>query len=144
MIDPNDLRLRTWILVGGVILLLSGLSKPAQQPPTPMFNVNVVVKEADSGNPIINFYAAVTRKSPFGVPNEWYGRQKVTREEALRILTVNAAYASFEEDKKGSLEAGKLADLVVLSQDIMTIPEDEILKTEVVMTVLDGKIIYSR
>jgi predicted amidohydrolase YtcJ len=99
---------------------------------------------SDSGNPLINFYAAVTRKSPFGVPEEWYGRQKITREEALRILTVNAAYAAFEEDKKGSLEAGKLADMVVLSQDIMTIAEDQILKTEVVMTILDGKIIYGR
>jgi len=99
---------------------------------------------SDSGNPLLNFYAAVTRKSPFGVPQEWYGRQKITREEALRMLTFNAAFAAFEEDKKGSLEAGKLADLVVLSQDIMTIDEEQILNTEVVMTILDGKIIYGR
>jgi predicted amidohydrolase YtcJ len=99
---------------------------------------------SDSGNPILNFYAAVTRKSPFGVPEEWSGRQKVTREEALGIMTVNAAYAAFEEDKKGRIEAGKMADLVVLSQDIMTIAEEEILNTEVVMTILDGKIIYRR
>jgi len=99
---------------------------------------------SDSGNPLLNFYAAVTRKSPFGVPDEWYGRQKITREEALRMLTIDAAYAAFEEGSKGNLEAGKLADLVVLSQDIMTIDEEQILNTEVVMTILDGKIIYSR
>ena len=99
---------------------------------------------SDSGNPLLNFYAAVTRKSPFGVPEEWYSRQKVSREEALRMLTTNAAYAAFEEEKKGSLEAGKLADLVVLSQDIMTIDEEQILNTEVVMTILDGKIIFGR
>ena len=99
---------------------------------------------SDNGNPLLNFYAAVTRKSPFGVPDEWYGRQKITREEALRMLTARPAYAAFEEDKKGSLEVGKLADLVVLSQDIMTASEDEILTTEVVMTILDGKIIYGK
>ena len=99
---------------------------------------------SDSGNPLLNFYAAVTRKSPFGVYEEWYGRQKITREEALRMLTIDAAYAAFEENRKGSLEAGKLADLVVLSQDIMTIDEEQILNTEVIMTILDGKIIYSR
>jgi len=99
---------------------------------------------SDSGNPLFNFYAAVTRKSPFGVPDEWYGRQKITREEALRMLTLDAAYAAFEEDIKGSLEVGKLADLVVLDKDIMSIDEEEILNTEVVMTILDGKIIYQR
>ena len=99
---------------------------------------------SDSGNPILNFYAAVARKSPFGVPQEWYGRQKITREEALRMLTIGAAYAAFEEDKKGSLEAGKLADLVVLDRDIMTVDVEQIPDTEVVLTVLDGKIIYSR
>jgi predicted amidohydrolase YtcJ len=99
---------------------------------------------SDSGNPVLNFYAAVTRKSPFGVPQEWYGRQKVTREEALRLMTIDAAYAAFEENKKGSLEAGKLADLAVLDRDIMRIDEERIPGAEVVMTVLDGKIIYSK
>jgi len=99
---------------------------------------------SDNGNPLFNFYTAVTRKSPFGVPDEWYGKQKISREEALRILTLSPAYAAFEEEKKGSLEAGKLADLAVLSQDIMTISEQEILNTEVVMTILDGKVIYSK
>jgi len=60
------------------------------------------------------------------------------------MLTLDAAYAAFEEDIKGSIEAGKLADVVVLSQDIMKIDEEEILNTEVLMTILDGKIIYSK
>jgi len=99
---------------------------------------------SDSGNPFINFYTAVTRKSPFGVSEEWHGQEKVTREEALRMLTLDAAYAAFEEDIKGSIEAGKLADLAVLSQDIMNVDEEEILNTEVLITILDGKIIYSK
>jgi predicted amidohydrolase YtcJ len=99
---------------------------------------------SDSGNPFINFYAAVTRKSPYGVPQEWYGQEKVTREEALRMLTLDAAYAAFEEATKGSIKVGKLADVVVLNQNIMKIDEEQILKTEVLMTILDGKIIYRR
>lgn len=99
---------------------------------------------SDDGNLLINFYTAVARKSPYGVPEEWHGKEKVTREEALRMLTIDAAYAAFEEDIKGSIEAGKLADVVVLSQDIMKIDEEEILNTEVLMTILDGKIIYSK
>jgi len=99
---------------------------------------------SDSGNPFINFYCAVTRKSPFGVSEEWQGQEKVTREEALRMLTIDAAYAAFEENIKGSIEAGKLADLAVLSQDIMSVDEEEILNTEVLMTILDGKIIYNK
>jgi len=99
---------------------------------------------SDTGNPLFNFYAAVTRKSPYGVPQEWYGLEKVTREEALRMLTLDAAYAAFEEEVKGSIKAGKLADIVVLDQDIMTIDEEKILNTTVIMTILDGKIIYGK
>jgi len=98
---------------------------------------------SDTGNPLFNFYTAVTRKSPYGVPQEWYGLEKITREEALRMLTLDAAYAAFEEDAKGSIKVGKLADIVVLDQDIMKIDEEKILNTEVLMTILDGKIIYS-
>jgi len=99
---------------------------------------------SDDGNPLVNFYTAVTRKSPYGVPDEWYGQEKITREEALRIFTLDAAYAAFEEDIKGSIETGKLADIVVLNKDIMSIDEKEILNTEVLMTILDGKIIYDK
>lgn len=98
---------------------------------------------SDTGNPFFNFYAAVTRKSPYGVPQEWYGLEKITREEALRMLTLDAAYAAFKEDAKGSIKVGKLADIVVLDQDIMKIDEEKILNTEVLMTILDGRIIYS-
>jgi predicted amidohydrolase YtcJ len=99
---------------------------------------------SDSGNPIINFYAAIARKSPFGVSEEWYGNEKVTREEALRMMTVDAAYAAFEENSKGSIENGKLADIIVLSHNIMEIEEEKILNTKVVMTILNGRIIYSK
>jgi hypothetical protein len=99
---------------------------------------------SDTGNPIINFYTAITRKSPFGLSEEWYGEEKVTREEALRMLTIDAAYAAFEENIKGSIEVGKLADIIVLSQNIMEIKEDDILNTEVIITILNGKIIYSK
>ena len=97
---------------------------------------------SDTGNPFFNFYAAVTRKSPYGVPQEWYGQEKVSREEALRMLTLDAAFAAFEEEVKGSIKTGKLADLVVLDQDIMKIDEEKILGTKVLMTILDGKTIY--
>jgi hypothetical protein len=60
------------------------------------------------------------------------------------MLTLDAAYSAFEEDAKGSIKVGKLADIVVLDQDIMKIDEEQILKTEVLMTILDGKIIYSK
>ncbi len=99
---------------------------------------------SDSGDPLINFYAAVTRKSPYGVPKALNERERVTRDEALRMLTLDAAYAAYEENIKGSIQAGKLADLVVLSKDIMKIDEEEILKTEVSMTILNGKIIYQK
>jgi predicted amidohydrolase YtcJ len=68
----------------------------------------------------------------------------MTRPEALRAYTLNGATASFEEGIKGSLRPGKLADITVLSQDIMTVPEDEILKSWVVTTIVGGKILYKK
>jgi hypothetical protein len=68
----------------------------------------------------------------------------MTREEALRSYTLNGAYASFEEGVKGSLTPGKLADVTVLSRDIMTVPEEEILKAEVVYTIVGGKVLYKK
>jgi len=70
--------------------------------------------------------------------------QRMSREEALRSYTWNNAYAAFEEKLKGSLEPGKLADITVLSRDIMTIPEDEIAATDVVYTIVGGKVAYER
>jgi len=93
-------------------------------------------------DPIPNFYAAVTRKMKTG--EAFYPDQCMTREEALRSYTMNAAYAAFEEDIKGSLAKGKLADVTVLSQDIMTIPEEDILKTEVIYTIVGGKVLYKK
>ena len=68
----------------------------------------------------------------------------MSREEALRSYTLNAAYAAFEENNKGSIEKGKLADFTILSHDIMSIPEDSILNTKIEMTIIGGKIVYSR
>jgi predicted amidohydrolase YtcJ len=64
----------------------------------------------------------------------------MTREEALRSYTLDAAYGAFAEETRGSIQAGKLADLVVLSKDIMTVPDGEIMRTEVIYTIVDGKV----
>jgi predicted amidohydrolase YtcJ len=93
-------------------------------------------------DPIDNFYRSVTRKMADGAV--FFPDQRMTREQALLSYTVNPAYAAFEEDIKGSLAPGKLADLTVLSQDIMTIPDEKILSTEVLYTILGGKILYQR
>lgn len=96
-------------------------------------------------NPLLGFYAAITRQDERGnPPGGWFPDQRMTREEALRSFTLDAAYAAFEEHLKGSLEPGKLADLVVLSKDIMTIPPAEILRTAVDLTIVDGRIVYER
>jgi hypothetical protein len=100
----------------------------------------------ESINPLSAFYAATTRKSPDGKsphgPNGWFPEQRLTRQEALRGMTIDPAYASFTETTLGSLEVGKRADFTVLSQDIMTIAEDKILATTVHATVIDGKPVY--
>ena len=97
----------------------------------------------ERGEPMIEFYAAVARKSIKGESHEgWHPEEAVSREQALKMFTINAAYAAFEENDKGSIEAGKLADFTVLSGDIMKIPEPEILKTRCEMTVVGGEIVY--
>ena len=93
-------------------------------------------------SPIACFYASVTRKLKDG--SVFYGDQRMTREEALRSYTWNNAYAAFEENVKGSLEPGKLADITVLSRDIMTIPDDQILSTDVAYTIVGGKVMFER
>ena len=93
---------------------------------------------------MIEFYAAVARKSVRGESGEgWHLEQAVSREEALKMFTSNAAYAAFEEKDKGAIEPGKLADFTILSNDIMKIPEPDILKTRCIMTVIGGEIVYS-
>jgi predicted amidohydrolase YtcJ len=93
-------------------------------------------------DPIPNFYALVTRKMKNG--EAFYPDQCMSREEALRAYTYNCAYAAFEEDFKGSLAVGKLADISVLSKDIMTVPEDDILDTEVLYTIVGGKVVFEK
>jgi predicted amidohydrolase YtcJ len=91
-------------------------------------------------DPIACFYASVTRRLADG--SVFYPAQRMSRAEALRSYTWNNAYAAFEEDVKGSLAPGKLADVTVFSKDLMTIPEAEITSTSVVMTIVGGKIVY--
>ena len=96
-------------------------------------------------NPVAGFYASVTRKTLRGEPAGGYEPgEKMTRSQALRSYTLDAAYAAFEEKIKGSIEPGKLADFTIFSQDLMTVPEGDLLKTEVVMTVVGGKVLFEK
>ncbi len=92
-------------------------------------------------SPLDSFYATVTRKLANGTA--FFPKQCMTREEALKSYTRDCAYAAFEEDLKGTLAPGKLADVVVLSNDVLTCPEDEIRKTKVVYTVVGGKVLHA-
>mgnify|MGYP002631208418 CR=1 FL=1 len=93
-------------------------------------------------NPLASFYASVCRRTGSG--EVFYGSQSMTRAEALESYTLSAAYAAFEEKLKGSLELGKLADITILSRDIMTVPEEEILGTEVRYTIVGGEVVYEK
>ena len=93
-------------------------------------------------DPIANYYAAVTRRLPDG--SVFYPDQRMNRLEALRSYTINGAYAAFEEESRGSLKVGNYADMVVLSKDILTIPEDQIPAAEVRYTIVGGKIRYKK
>jgi predicted amidohydrolase YtcJ len=94
-------------------------------------------------SPILGIHAAVTRQTIDGKnPNGWVPEQKISIEEAIRAYTSSCAYAEFAEKEKGTLEAGKLADIVVLSQDIFRINPIDIEKTKVVYTIVGGRIIY--
>lgn len=96
-------------------------------------------------DPIPSFYASVTRKTLAGTPDGGYeASQKLSREEALKAYTLSGAYAEFEEGFKGSIEVGKAADFTVFDQNIMEVPEEEILKAKVMMTVVGGKIVYQK
>jgi predicted amidohydrolase YtcJ len=97
----------------------------------------------ERGEPMIEFYAAVARKDQKGFSGEgWHPEEAVSRGDALKMFTLWPAYAAFEEKLRGSIEVGKLADLTILSADIMTIPAPEILKTRCVMTVINGEIVF--
>jgi predicted amidohydrolase YtcJ len=95
--------------------------------------------------PLEGIYAAVTRRTLDDAhPGGWVPEQRITVEEALRAYTVDGAYAAFEERDKGSLERGKLADMVLIDRDLTRIPADRIREATVVMTVVGGKIVYER
>jgi predicted amidohydrolase YtcJ len=97
-------------------------------------------------DPLLGIHAAATRRRADGSPGPegWHPGERITVEDAVRAYTLGAAYASGEEQEKGSITPGKLADLVVLSQDIFTVAPMAILKTEVEATVLDGQFVYRR
>jgi predicted amidohydrolase YtcJ len=96
-------------------------------------------------NPIEGIYAAVTRRTLDGRnPDGWVPEQKITVEQALRGYTYEGAYASFEEDRKGIIRAGMLADLVLIDRDLTAIPPDTLRDAEVVTTIVGGRVVYSR
>jgi predicted amidohydrolase YtcJ len=92
-------------------------------------------------NPFVGLYVMVTRRDPTG---KVYGAdQALTREEALRLYTNAGPYYTFDERKKGTIEVGRLADMVVLSADYLTVPEDQIKDIKPVLTIVDDKVVYA-
>jgi predicted amidohydrolase YtcJ len=104
--------------------------------------VNGTDAPVEDVSPIASFYSSVTRKMRNG--DVFYGDQKMTREEALRSYTANAAWGAFEEATKGTLAVGKLGDIVVLSKDILTVPDEEIANTQILFTIVGGQVKYAR
>jgi predicted amidohydrolase YtcJ len=95
-------------------------------------------------NPMEGLYAAVSRKDRLGEEgNGWFPEQKLTMEEAIKYYTLGSAYSQFMEDRKGMIKPGYLADIVILDKDLLTIPENEIMKTKVDYTITGGKVVYS-
>ncbi len=97
-------------------------------------------------DPMRGIYSAVTRKNPDTQTPEggWYPDQKLTSSEAIRLYTSDSAFAEFQEHEKGSLTPGQLADIIILSQDLFSVPEEKILQTRVDVTIFDGKVVYTR
>jgi predicted amidohydrolase YtcJ len=115
-----------------------------------LLNTGVVVPNGsdfpvEAVNPLLSFHSAVSRQDAENWPAAgWMPEQRMTREEALKAMTIWPAYAGFQESVMGSLTPGKLADFVVLDRDIMTVPERDILGTNVVATYIGGKAVYER
>lgn len=96
-------------------------------------------------NPIASFFASVTRQTLKGEPEGGFEpEEKMTRQQALRSYTLDAAYGAFEENIKGSIAPGKLADFTIFTKDLMTVPDNELLSTEVASTILGGKVLYEK
>lgn len=104
--------------------------------------INGTDAPVETVDPLDSFYASVTRRMRDGT--QFFPEQCMTRAEALKSYTLDAAYAGFEEEIKGSLSPGKLADVAVLSRDILTVPAEEIRAARVVYTVLGGRVVYER
>jgi predicted amidohydrolase YtcJ len=99
----------------------------------------------EAGDPRIEFYAAITRKRLDGSDDEgWHPEEAVSREDALRMFTLWPAWGAFQERERGSIEVGKYADFTVLDRDIMTVPPEQILDAETVMTMVGGSVTYQR
>jgi hypothetical protein len=99
----------------------------------------------ESPDPLWGIYAAVTRQDHAGQPEGgWRPQQRLTVAEAIRGYTLDAAYGSFEEDIKGTLTTGKLADWVVLDRDPLSVPPADLLETRVLMTVVGGQIVHEQ
>jgi predicted amidohydrolase YtcJ len=95
-------------------------------------------------NPMLTFYAAVSRQDVSGFPEDGFQKQNaLTREEALKGMTIWAAYSNFEENEKGSLEEGKWADFIVLDEDLMNIPIEKVPEIKVQETYIGGKLMYT-
>ena len=104
-------------------------TSPTDAPPTPLEGI----------------YAAVTRRTLDDKhPEGWFPEQKITVEEALRAYTRGSAYSEFADTTKGTIETGKLADLVLIDRDITRIPPPEIREARVLATIVDGKVVYRR
>lgn len=96
-------------------------------------------------HPRYTIYAAVSRKTIEGKPEDgWFPEERISVEEAIKAYTLNNAYATFDDDIRGSVEVGKLADLTVFDRNLLDIPHREILETQVVMTIVNGKVVYER
>ena len=96
-------------------------------------------------NPFFGIYAAVTRQDQKGWPADgWYPSQKLTLAEAIRGFTLDAAFAAFEEQSRGTIEPGKLADLTIVDGDLFTMPESDLFKAKVLMTVVGGEVVYGK
>lgn len=97
----------------------------------------------ESHNPFLGFHAAITRQTVDGLPaGGWLPQERMTRQEILRAMTLDAAYASFQDNDKGSLEVGKFADFIIIDRDVMTCDVADIPATRVLMTVIAGEVVY--
>ena len=160
-LDPNDLKRFVEL---GVIAAVQGVHATSDGPWIPrrlgdertesgaylwrsMINMGITVMNGtdvpvEDIDPIANFYSSVSRMMNTG--ERFYPAQGMTRDEALRSYTINAAFGAFQEEDLGSITVGKLADIVILSDDIMTIPEDQIPLTRVDVTIVGGEVRFRR